>query len=104
MIHDDLFAELDALATEYGWDALGQPQQYVRRYGKSVSDVAAGITRSVTVTAYANVSGTAIRRVRRTSVGTDGQRTERTLDGRARSKRDQVIYWLRWSYKDVVYS
>jgi hypothetical protein len=103
VITDDLFAEFDALAQEYGWDALGQPRQHVRRYGKAVHDVAADVTRQVTVTAYSNATGTAIRRVSRTSVDTHGERTGRVLDGRARSKRDQVVSWLRWSHADVMY-
>jgi hypothetical protein len=95
---DDLFADLDAMAAEYGWERLGQPLTHLRRYGKAVT--VDGDVLQVTVSAYANRTGTAIVRAARGVVGTPGRQLGVTLEAAFRGKRDQVMRWLRWAGED----
>lgn len=98
MIADDLFAELDRTAAEYGWTRLGQPESHLRRYGKAAPT--ADDTLQVTVSVYANKPGTAIVKAARGAVGTRGRQKGVVLDTTYPGKRDQVILWLRWSDQD----
>lgn len=93
MIALDLFAEFDDTAREYGWTGLGQPRDFVRRYGKTTGGL------QVTVSVFANLAGTAIKGASRRTIVTLGERegesNRRVLGTRDSGKRDRVLAWLR---------
>jgi hypothetical protein len=89
VIHDDLFREFDETAAEYGWTSLGQPEQYLRRYGKRQGDY------EVTVRVYANRPGTSIARVSRNRLGRESRLLSDDLGAQHPGKRDAALDWLR---------
>lgn len=86
----DLFAEFDRTAAEYGWHRLGQPEDHLRRYGRTRE----GLT--FTVRLYANRTRTAVVVIRRHKIDiTTGKYEDRRLGQATRGKRDIAINWLR---------
>jgi hypothetical protein len=89
MMTEDLFAEFGEAAAEYGWRGIGQPLPLARRYGRQEGDS------QVTVSVFANASGTAIVGAVWASIMPSGKRQTIGLRSVDRDKRDRVLEWLR---------